>query len=396
MAPPSVDSVATFSFETCSKAGRTLIIGATGFIGGFIVDACLASGRPTYILSRSKSTKVGAHKELQDKGAIVLYGKINDRHTMENILKDHKIEMVISAVGGDTLLEQIDLVHAIKAVGSVQRFLPSEFGHDVDRADPVEPGLTMYNEKRKVRRVIEEVGIPYTYICCNSIAAWPYYDNTHPSEVLPPMDQFLIYGDGSVKAYFVDGKDIGKFTMKALDDIRTINKSVHFRPPSNCLSINDMATLWEKKIKKTLPRKTITEEDLLEAANENRIPESIVAAFTHDIFIKGCQINFPIDGIKDLEATSLYPETPFRTLDDCFDDFLTKTVNKKNADERTKIVDKPLEVTSKHSSGAAEHMEVISRHNTGAAEQIIESKTDYLHLILSSTDSTPYLGYLGS
>jgi leucoanthocyanidin reductase len=80
-----------------------------------------------------------------------------------------------------------------------QRFLPSEFGHDIDRADPVEPGLTMYKEKRQVRRYIEEAGIPYTYICCNSIAAWPYHDNTHPADVPPPLDRFQIYGDGTVK-----------------------------------------------------------------------------------------------------------------------------------------------------------------------------------------------------
>lgn len=81
----------------------------------------------------------------------------------------------------------------------MQRFLPSEFGHDVDRADPVEPGLRMYREKREIRRMIEEYKLPYTYICCNSVASWPYFDNTHPSEVLPPLDQFQIYGDGSVK-----------------------------------------------------------------------------------------------------------------------------------------------------------------------------------------------------
>lgn len=84
-------------------------------------------------------------------------------------------------------------------VNVLQRFLPSEFGHDVDRADPVEPGLTMYIDKRRVRRSIEASGIPYTYICCNSIASWPYYDNAHPSEVVPPLDQFQIYGDGTVK-----------------------------------------------------------------------------------------------------------------------------------------------------------------------------------------------------
>ena len=81
----------------------------------------------------------------------------------------------------------------------LQRFVPSEFGHDVDRVVPVEPGLTMYREKHEVRRSIEECGVPYTYICCNSIASWPYYDNTHPSEVLPPLDHFQIYGDGTVK-----------------------------------------------------------------------------------------------------------------------------------------------------------------------------------------------------
>jgi leucoanthocyanidin reductase len=81
----------------------------------------------------------------------------------------------------------------------LQRFLPSEFGHDVVRADPVEPGLRMYKEKREIRRLVEEYGIPYTYICCNSIASWPYYDNKHPAHALPPLEHFKIYGDGTVK-----------------------------------------------------------------------------------------------------------------------------------------------------------------------------------------------------
>jgi len=81
----------------------------------------------------------------------------------------------------------------------LQRFLPSEFGHDVDKADPVEPGLTMYKEKRLVRRVVEESGVPFTNICCNSIASWPYHDNCHPSQLPPPLDQLQIYGHGNVK-----------------------------------------------------------------------------------------------------------------------------------------------------------------------------------------------------
>ncbi|XP_042503244.1 leucoanthocyanidin reductase-like [Macadamia integrifolia] len=312
--------------QPVSAESTTLIVGATGFIGRFVAEACLETGRPTHVLVRSIKTtpsKSQTIKALQDKGAIVQQGSIKDREFMEKLLKEHKIEVVISAVGGDSILDQLSLIEAIKAVGTVKRFLPSEFGHDVERADPVEPGLSMYKEKRVVRRAIDEGLVPFTYICCNSVAAWPYHDNTHPSEVLPPLDRFQIYGDGSVKAYFVAGTDIGKFTMLAVDDERTLNKLVHFRPACNFLNINELAALWEKKLCRTLPRETITEAHLLAAAAENIIPESVVASFTHDIFIKGCQVNFSIDGQKDLEATSLYPDIPFRSIADCFDDFAT-------------------------------------------------------------------------
>ncbi|XP_052186337.1 leucoanthocyanidin reductase-like isoform X1 [Diospyros lotus] len=313
------------SFAAAAKQGRVLIIGATGFIGQFVAEASLEAGRITYVLVRSGPSKAKTIKALQEKGAIpVPQGNINDQEFLEKILKEYEIDVVISAVGGASIRDQLTLVHAIKAVGTIKRFLPSEFGHDVDRANPVEPGLAMYIEKRTVRRVVEESGVPYTYICCNSIASWPYYDNTHPSEVLPPLDHFQIYGDGSVKAYFVAGSDIGKFTIKAADDIRTLNKSLHFRPPCNFLNINELASLWEKKIGRSLPRVTVTEDDLLAAAGENIIPQSIVASFTHDIFIKGCQVNFSIDGPNEVELSSLYPDESFRSVDECFDEFAVK------------------------------------------------------------------------
>ncbi|KAL9225787.1 hypothetical protein vseg_001674 [Gypsophila vaccaria] len=306
---------------------RTLIVGATGFMGRFIAEASLESGRPTYVLVRPNSagpTKSNVIQVLQEKGAIAIRGVMNDKEIMERILKENEIDVVISVVGGANILEQLSLVEAIKSVGTIKRFLPSEFGHDIDRANPVEPGLTMYMEKRTVRRMVEDVGVPYTYVCCNSIASWPYYDNTHPSEVLPPLDHFQIYGDGNVKAYFMAGEDIGRITMKIVDDPRAVNKSVHFRPKCNCLSMNELAFLWEYKIGKTLPRLTVSERDLLAAAAENRIPESIVASFTHDIFIQGCQVNFAINGPNEMDVTKLYPNEIFKTMDDCFEEFLSK------------------------------------------------------------------------
>ena len=39
---------------------------------------------------------------------------------MEKVLKEHKIEVVISAVGGAHISTQLSLVDAIKAVGTVK------------------------------------------------------------------------------------------------------------------------------------------------------------------------------------------------------------------------------------------------------------------------------------
>ncbi|CAJ1976697.1 unnamed protein product [Sphenostylis stenocarpa] len=303
---------------------RVLIIGATGFIGKFVAEASLLTAHPTYLLLRppplvpSKDVIV---KTFQEKGAIVIHGAINNKDFMEKILKEYEIDIVISAIGAEGLLDQLTLVEAMKSVKTIKRFLASEFGHDVDRADPVEPGLTMYKEKRLVRRAVEQSGVPYTNICCNSIASWPYYDNCHPSQLPPPLDQLQIYGHGDVKAYFVDGIDIGKFTMKVVDDVRTVNKNVHFRPSNNCYSINELASLWEMKTGRTIPRVTISEDDLLAVAAENCKPRSIVASFTHDIFIRGCQVNFKIDGVDDVEISTLYPDEAFRSLEDCFEGF---------------------------------------------------------------------------
>ncbi|XP_008781017.1 leucoanthocyanidin reductase-like [Phoenix dactylifera] len=307
----------------CSR-GPALVIGATGYIGRFVAEACLESGCATYILVRPGSAcpaRAATVDALRAKGAIVLEGSANDNDFMERKLREEAIEVVISAMGGPQILDQLNLLEAIKAVGSIKRFLPSEFGHDIEKANPVEPGLSFYREKRKVRRAIEAAGIPYTYICCNSIAGWPYHNNTHPSEITPPLDRFQIYGDGNVKAFFVAGCDIGKFTIKAAYDSRTLNKTVHFRPACNLLSLNEMASMWESKIGRTLPRVSLTEKDLLAVAKENCIPASIVAALTHDIFINGCQINFSIDGCKDVEITCLYPDISFRTIDECFNDY---------------------------------------------------------------------------
>lgn len=45
---------------------------------------------------------------------------MEDRDLVEKVLKEHKIDVVISTVGGGRILEQLTLIEAIKAVGTVK------------------------------------------------------------------------------------------------------------------------------------------------------------------------------------------------------------------------------------------------------------------------------------
>jgi hypothetical protein len=48
-----------------------------------------------------------------------------------------------------------------------------------------------------------------------------------------------------------------------VDDPRTLNKILYIKPPANTISFNDLVSLWEKKIGKTLERIYVPEEQLL-------------------------------------------------------------------------------------------------------------------------------------
>lgn len=57
--------------------------------------------------------------------------------------------------------------------------------------------------------------------------------------------------------------DVAAFTIKAIDDPRTLNKTLYLRPPGNICSMNDLVELWERKIEKKLEKTFVTENELL-------------------------------------------------------------------------------------------------------------------------------------
>ena len=66
----------TVTPSVSSAKGRVLIVGATGFIGQFVTESSLDTGRSTYVLVRPSAcgpSKAKIIKAFQDKGAIILH-----------------------------------------------------------------------------------------------------------------------------------------------------------------------------------------------------------------------------------------------------------------------------------------------------------------------------------
>jgi len=81
----------------------------------------------------------------------------------------------------------------------MQRFFPSEFGNDVDRAHAVNEGHELFDRKVKFRRTIEAEGIPHTFVVANFFTGHflPTLSELH--WIKTPLDKVVILGDGKTK-----------------------------------------------------------------------------------------------------------------------------------------------------------------------------------------------------
>ncbi|XP_043712748.1 phenylcoumaran benzylic ether reductase Pyrc5-like [Telopea speciosissima] len=307
-----------------AETSKILIIGGTGYIGKFIVEASAKSGHPTFALIRESTASDPAKAELiksfKESGVTFLYGDLYDHESLVKAIK--QVDVVISTVGHGQLADQVKIIAAIKEAGNVKRFFPSEFGNDVDRVHAVEPAKSAFEIKAQIRRTVEAEGIPYTYVSSNFFAGYFLPSLSQPGATAPPRDKVVILGDGNPKAIFNNEKDIGTYTIKAVDDPRTLNKVLYIRSPGNIYSFNELVSLWEKKIGKTLERVYVPEDQVLKNIQEAPIPVNVILAIGHSVFVKGDHTNFEIEVSFGVEASELYPDVKYITVDEYLNQFV--------------------------------------------------------------------------
>ncbi|OWM65005.1 isoflavone reductase homolog [Punica granatum] len=302
---------------------KVLVVGGTGYIGRRIVKASLEQGYPTYVLQRPEIgldvDKVQILLSFKKQGARLVEGSFSDIQSLIEVVK--QVDVVICTMSGvhfrsHNILLQLKLVEAIKAAGNVKRFLPSEFGMDPARMEhALEPGRVTFDEKMIVRRAIEEANIPHTYVSANCFAGYFVGNLCQMDRLTPPKDKVNIYGDGNVKAAFMDEDDVGTYTIKTIDDPRTLNKTVFLRPPENILSQRQLVENWEKLSGKKLQKVTIPQEDFLASMKGLDYPSQVGVGHFFHIFYEGCLTNFEI-GEGAEEASRLYPEVRYTRMEE--------------------------------------------------------------------------------
>ncbi|KAE8779052.1 Isoflavone reductase-like protein [Hordeum vulgare] len=258
------------------KKSRVLVVGGTGYIGRRIVKASLAQGHETYVLMRPEIgldvEKLQMLLSFKAQGARLLEASLDDHRGLVAAVK--QVDVVVSAMSGvhfrsHNLHLQLKLVEAIKEAGNVKRFLPSEFGMDPARmGHALEPGRITFDEKMEIRRAIEERNIPHTYISANCFAAYFAPNLCQMGTLLPPKEKVHVYGDGNVKAVFMDEDDIAAYTIKCIDDPLALNKTIYLRPQENILSQNELIAKWEKVSGKVLEKIPIPSDEFLASMKE--------------------------------------------------------------------------------------------------------------------------------
>ncbi|CAI9282538.1 unnamed protein product [Lactuca saligna] len=301
-----------------AQKSKILIIGATGYIGKFVAEASAKEGHPTFILTRESTIKHPEKSKLLNNfktlGAKLVIGDLYHHESLVKAIKE--VDVVISTVGGESVADQVKLIAAIKEAGNVKRFIPSEFGTDVDHVNAVEPAKSTFKGKADIRRAVEASGIPHTFIACNGFAGYFLPTVGQMDTYTAPREKIIILGDGTPKVVFVKEEEIALTTIKTVDDPRTLNKTLIFRPSGNTLSFNEIVSIWESKIGKTLERTYVSEEQLLKNIKEAPFGLSIVLSIMHSVLVNGSATNFEIEPSFGVEASELYPDIKYTTIDE--------------------------------------------------------------------------------
>ena len=210
------------------KTSRILIFGASGLIGTPITTAILAAAPQhswkvsVFTSPESAQKKSRLFSDLEARGAKIILGDLDSAEDVKAAYEG--IDTVVSCLGRRAIEKQILLVQLADKHRDIKRFLPSEFGTDIEYG-PKSKTEKPHQGKLKVRAALRVAeGLEHTFVVTG-----PYGDG-HPGfpfgKAPPDMEETgtfdvankkaVVVEDGNGKVSYTTKRDVGKLTVAAL------------------------------------------------------------------------------------------------------------------------------------------------------------------------------------
>jgi len=230
-----------------------LIVGATGRLGGQIVQRLLADGRKVRVLVRPQSD----YGSLLQAGAEPVVGDLKDPASLHAACEG--IEAVVTTAnaagrGGEDTFQTVDdegnhnLINAAVQAG-VERFIfTSVLGSDPDSPAPLLRAKGITEERLRAS------GMTFTVT-----QADVHMDMLIPLVVDLPLSQgepVRVVGEGRRTHSFVAQQDVAAFTVAALDHPAARNSTIVIGGPEP-LSWRDIVSTFEQELGRPVPLETV-------------------------------------------------------------------------------------------------------------------------------------------
>jgi len=204
-----------------------LVFGATGLIGEHISSAIVANKQhfdriALFTSTNTLWTKSDHIDSLKAQGVEIIVGDLKLAGDVNEAYNG--IDTVVSCVGRQVIGTQVHLVQLADKHPDVKRFLPSEYGTDIEYG-PESKDEKPHQQKLQVRAALKQtLNLDYTYIVTGPygdadpglyLSAWPA-DKEAGGTFDVKRKRAVVLGDGEGKVSLTTMRDVGKLVVAAL------------------------------------------------------------------------------------------------------------------------------------------------------------------------------------
>lgn len=228
----------------------TLVVGASGKLGGAVVRRLLRDGQPVRAMSRRPDERLDG---LKQEGVEVTAGDLRDPESLARacsgasrvIASAHSIigrGAERSAVVDDT--GHRSLIDAARAAGVRHFIYVSALGASATHPAP------FFRYKFAVEEYLRASGVPFTIVRPSAFAETHAYDLLGKSII--EKGKASILGSGTGRRNFVVVDDVARLICLVCDDPSALGQTIEIGgPPENNLTNNEVAELFEKAAGRT-------------------------------------------------------------------------------------------------------------------------------------------------